>query len=91
MTIGMQLAILIFGLLALGWVLAQRQQAKVQRLREEGIYPPAGRETDADVDRLLMGNRKIEAIKVYRALHEVDLKASKAAVEQRQKELGLKA
>ena len=87
----MQLAVLILGLIALGWVLAQRQQARVHRLREEGIYPPAGKETDADVDRLLMGGRKIDAIKVYRSLHGVGLKAAKAAVEQRQQELGLKA
>jgi len=37
--------------------------------------------TEGDIPRLLMGGHKIDAIKVYRRLHDVDLKAAKDAVE----------
>jgi len=37
--------------------------------------------TEGDITRLLMGGHKIDAIKVYRRLHGVDLKAAKDAVE----------
>jgi ribosomal protein L7/L12 len=37
--------------------------------------------TDEDINRLLMGGHKIDAIKVYRRLHDVDLKTAKDAVE----------
>ena len=39
------------------------------------------RATEADLHRLVMAGRKIDAIKVYRRLHRVDLKAAKEAVE----------
>ena len=37
--------------------------------------------TEGDLTRLLMGGHKIDAIKVYRRLHDVDLKTAKEAVE----------
>jgi len=37
--------------------------------------------TEEDIPRLLMGGHKIDAIKVYRRLHGVDLKGAKEAVE----------
>ena len=37
--------------------------------------------TEGDIPRLLMGGHKIDAIKVYRRLHDVDLKEAKEAVE----------
>jgi ribosomal protein L7/L12 len=37
--------------------------------------------TEEDISRLLIGGHKIDAIKVYRRLHGVDLKAAKEAVE----------
>ena len=37
--------------------------------------------TEGDIPRLLMGGHKIDAIKVYRRLHEVDLKEAKESVE----------
>lgn len=61
---------------------------KVQKLRDAGIYPPAGLETDGDVDRLLQLGMKIEAIKIYRTVHGVGLKEAKEAVERRRMELG---
>ena len=36
---------------------------------------------EGDIPRLLMGGHKIDAIKVYRRLHDVDLKTAKEAVE----------
>jgi hypothetical protein len=37
--------------------------------------------TEGDIPRLLMGGHKIDAIKVYRRVHDVDLKTAKEAVE----------
>ena len=37
--------------------------------------------TEEDIPRLLMAGHKIDAIKVYRRLHGVDLKSAKEAVE----------
>jgi hypothetical protein len=42
----------------------------------------------ADIDGLLQAGRKIEAIKLYRAQHGVDLKAAKDAIDARSRELG---
>lgn len=44
--------------------------------------------TPTDVDALLRGGRKIEAIKLYRSLHGVDLKTAKHAIDTRARELG---
>jgi ribosomal protein L7/L12 len=45
------------------------------------------RATESDLRTLLMAGRKIDAIKVYRQLHNVDLKAAKEAVERLAAEL----
>jgi ribosomal protein L7/L12 len=42
----------------------------------------------AAIDELLRRGQKIQAIKYYRELHGVDLKAAKDAVEARARELG---
>jgi len=86
MTLNGQLLLLVFVVVALGWVLVRQNQKKVRHLRESGVYPPEGTETDADVDRLLLHGQKIAAIKVYRAVHRVGLKEAKEAVEKRQQE-----
>ena len=49
----------------------------------QGSQPP----TDADIDVLLAAGRKIDAIKAYRAIHVVDLKTAKDAVEARARQL----
>jgi len=49
-----------------------------------GTAPPSR----ARIDEFLRAGRKIEAIKEYRALHGVDLKTAKDAVEARARELG---
>jgi ribosomal protein L7/L12 len=40
------------------------------------------------IDELLRAGQKIEAIKAYRTLHGVDLKAAKDAIDARARELG---
>jgi len=87
-SVGVQILIVIVALLALGFFMAQRTRRKVERLRKTGVYPRAGEETEADVDRLIQKGHKIEAIKVFRALHDVGLKEAKEAVEKRQRDLG---
>ena len=42
---------------------------------------PPGGSTDEDVARLAALGRKIEAIKLYRRLHDTDLKTAKDAVD----------
>jgi ribosomal protein L7/L12 len=49
-----------------------------------GTAPPSAER----IDEFLRMGRKIEAIKEYRALHGVDLKSAKDAVEARARELG---
>lgn len=41
-----------------------------------------------DIDALLRGGQKIQAIKAYRELHGVDLKTAKDAMDARARELG---
>jgi ribosomal protein L7/L12 len=54
---------------------------KLTSLRARGIYPEAGKETDADVVRLIQEREKILAIRCYRAIHGGGLKDAKEAVE----------
>jgi ribosomal protein L7/L12 len=75
----------LLGLSLLGIVVLWATRAanrKVESLRLQGIYPPAGQESDADVVRLLGGGRKIMAIRCYRSVHNGGLKVAKDAVEQ---------
>ncbi len=85
-----EILIVIGLLLAGGWLLVSRYQQRVQRLRDRGVFPQPGQETEADVDRLLHMGQKIEAIKVFRALHGVGLQEAKDAVEKRQQEIGIR-
>lgn len=89
MSVGELLLIATAAVLLLGTLLGWRRQREIERLREAGIYPRAGQETDADVERLLQLHRTIDAIRVYRAVHRVDLKEAKEAVEKRQQQLCL--
>ncbi len=50
-----------------------------------GIDPDTA--TEADMQALVMAGRKIDAIKVYRRLHGVDLKAAKKAIDRAAAEL----
>jgi ribosomal protein L7/L12 len=46
-----------------------------------------GPPTPERIDQLLQAGRKIDAIKAYRTLHRVDLKAAKDAIDARGREL----
>lgn len=59
------------------------EKADSSRTRQRPGPPTAER-----IDEFLRAGRKIEAIKAYRALHGVDLKAAKDAVEARARALG---
>ncbi|MCP4203161.1 MAG: hypothetical protein GY769_14660 [bacterium] len=63
-------------------------RARTQRLRDAGLYPPAGQGSLADVERLVRARRKIEAIKLYREIHGVGLKEAKEGVEALMAEIG---
>lgn len=78
----------VAAILGLGYFGAWRSQRRRQQIRDSGLLPPPGQETDDDVDRLLQHGQKIEAIKVYRALHGGGLKEAKEAVERRQEKQG---
>jgi ribosomal protein L7/L12 len=45
------------------------------------LRPGTSRPTDADVVASLRAGRKVEAIRLYRVIHRVDLKTAKDAVE----------
>jgi hypothetical protein len=49
--------------------------------------PDTARPSPAEIDGLLRAGQKIEAIKMYRTLHGVDLKAAKDAIDARGREL----
>ena len=85
---GMRILFGIMLLIAFAFVVNWLNTRKIQKLRDDGIYPQAGLETDGDVDRLIQIGMKVEAIKVYRTVHGVDLREAKAAVERRRMELG---
>jgi ribosomal protein L7/L12 len=61
----------------------ERSAQVPKRLRSEAI--PA---TQDSIDDLLRAGQKIEAIKMYRRLHGVDLKSAKDAMDARAHELG---
>jgi hypothetical protein len=63
--------------------LGERPAGGAQNRRLDGAVP-----SPAEIDGLVRAGRKIEAIKMYRLLHGVDLKAAKDAVEARARELG---
>lgn len=75
------IGIVALAIILLAFLLDRTNKARIRRLRESGEYPPAGRGTMEDVERLVRLGRKIEAIKLYREIHGVDLKAAKSAVD----------
>ena len=85
---GMRLLFGLFLLIAFAFLVNWLNKRKVNKLRDEGIYPQAGLETDADVNRLIRLGLKVEAIKVFRTVHGVTLRQAKEAVERRRMEMG---
>jgi hypothetical protein len=63
----------------------------LSRIGERSNTPQTGRDAPPSperIDELLRAGRKIDAIKAYRLLHRVDLKAAKDAIDARARELG---
>lgn len=56
-------------------------RARERRLQESGLIPPPGQGTSADIERLVTLGRKIDAIKLYRAIHKTDLTTAKQAID----------
>jgi len=73
----------IAAVVLLALVSRRGERAGSPRLRS-GDAPPSPER----IDQLIRAGQKIEAIKEYRALHGVDLKAARDAVEARARELG---
>jgi len=59
-----------------------------ERAGSTGPRPSAAPPPPPDIDDLLRSGQKIEAIKRYRALHGVDLKTAKDAIDARARALG---
>lgn len=60
--------------------------SKLSRSSSDGLprpdrQPPPGEGTEADVERLVLSGRRIDAIKLYREIHGVGLKEAKEAVD----------
>ena len=72
---------LVVAFVAAALALNALNRRKTDDLRQTGLYPPPGRGTDADVERLVALGRKIDAIKLYREIHRSDLKTAKDAVD----------
>ena len=82
----MELLITVVVIIAALYVLrASRNWGR--RSREAMRRPPPGQATDADVERFLLAGRKVTAIKLYREVHKVDLKAAKEAVDELDRKL----
>ena len=65
-------------------LMSRRGERPASKQVRPGDTPPS----PAAIDDLLRGGQKIQAIKYFRGLHGVDLKAAKDAVEARARELG---
>jgi ribosomal protein L7/L12 len=65
-------------------IASRRGENADSRRARLGTTPPSAER----IDEFLRAGQKIDAIKQYRALHGVDLKSAKDAVEARARELG---
>lgn len=74
------LAILV-GLVLVMFLADAWTRGRVRRLQRRGIYPLAGEERHADVERLIRMGRRMEAIRVYRDVHGVGLKEAREVVD----------
>jgi len=72
----------VVALAAAALALNALNRRKTDDLRQTGLYPPPGRGSAADVERLVALGRKIDAIKLYREIHRTDLKTAKDAVDE---------
>lgn len=59
----------------------EAEVAKITTLREKGVYPQPGRETNDDVSRLYNLGQQVLAIKLYGQMHDVSFPQAKTEVE----------
>ena len=76
-----RLAAVLAGVAGAGYVAARSAGHSLSRARRAGIYPPPGKGSDEDVERLARQGEKMLAIRLYRELHGTDLKTSRLQVE----------
>lgn len=81
------LALIIAAVILVVFIIHTANRAHIRRLRASGLYPPDGRGTVADVERLLREGYKVSAIKLYRQINKVDLKTARNAVEKMARDL----
>jgi ribosomal protein L7/L12 len=73
----------VAAVVGLGFLSRRGERPGSNQVRPGGTPP-----SPATIDELLRGGQKIAAIKQYRAMHGVDLKTAKDAVDARARELG---
>ena len=78
----MKMLYFVAALIAIAFLADALNRRQIRRLRQSGLYPPPGQGSDAHVERLILLGRKMAAIKLYREVHGVDLKAAKEAVDE---------
>ena len=76
-----RLAAVLAGVAGAGYLAARSAGHSLSRARRAGIYPPPGKGSDEDVQRLARQGEKMLAIRLYRELHGTDLKTSRLQVE----------
>lgn len=81
--------LLTIALIVVGvWLLAASRRWRGQHAAMSR-YPARGEGTDGDVERFVRLRRKMTAIKLYREIHNVDLKTAKEAVEEMARKIGM--
>ena len=77
----MTLRWIIFGLSVAVGVGIIFKSCRAMARRRQGILPPAGQATMADVERLARAGEHLAAIRVYREIHHVGLAEAKKVIE----------
>jgi ribosomal protein L7/L12 len=72
--------VIALAVVGLVWLLRRRRPS-------DDLFPSNRPPTEEQIDALLRQGHKIEAIRGYRLLHNVDLKTAKDAIEARQRTL----
>jgi hypothetical protein len=76
------LAIILVLVVAAALLLDAGNRRQLRNARRAGLYPPPGRASDADVERLLRHGERVLAIRLYREVHLTDLKTARMRVDE---------